>query len=1417
MRRARHLLWALAAFAAFVAAALSAAFLLAQTSFAKAWIAREAGRLASRPGFSLAIEHLQGLVPFRMTAKRIAIRDAEGTWLSASGVAIDLSAKALLFGRGRIRLLTVKELRIARLPSSASGRTGGRFALPVLPIALSVDRLKMARLVLAAPVLGERVAATLSGHAQWHARTALLALDLHRTDGVPGGLSLSLALSRSILSLHLAAKEPTGILIDRLFSRTDHPPFTLSLEGVGPIDRWQGRLLASAGSVADLSARIKLSLAARKDLSIAGEASLAPLLPPQVRPLVGKRVAFHVAASFGSRITIERLAIDCASGQITGKGIFGARRRKLRAEIAALVPNLSPLGKLIGLQAAGSGRLRAKIDGTLSQPRLTATLGMNALSLAGAGARKVFARLEAEPESVDGKRQFTMTAEGQIRGLSLPYGQTLPPELSGPVTWSLAARATRKGEEVRLTRFFASGLGGEWTGSGRLYGEGRRLETRLIFWAPHLAKFSALVRRPLAGSMLLEARVEGEPTGGLSIAFEGRGSEVKTAIPQLDALLGGKLQFVGSAERQSSGLFRLDRLTVAAADAGLSASAKEGPGARLLASVLFSVPRLGPLGTALGVPLKGAFSGSARLQGPLDRIALKSGWSADGIDGTLALILKPPGPGRDRLALQSVRLTAPGSKLEGNLQLSLQSRLFQGKVEGEVADLKPWSSLLGVALQGGLALRAEFAPQREEEVRLRAEGQDLRAGSWSLGRLSLTAQIADLFEAPRGKAGLSLAAVRSGPWNVSTFSLNLASVRAGDFAFQGALSGRSAAFSLAGRLRIAKGREELHLKRLDGVLAKETVHLARALALSRRGADLALEGLDLRLGSGRIEGNGTVRGNRLSLRLKAADLPIAPLARFAGFGGVAGAASLEASLGGSIDAPRGHAVLRVSGLKARLAGRTSAFSGGGVRLEGSWDGRRVDITGQIGGLEGDHIGFRGSLPLLLSRAPLSLSMPAEGSLRLKVKGAGDLAHVEGFLPLGEGSLSGHYAVDLAASGTLDHPLASGRVTLSRARYENFTTGAVLEDINADLTGDRERMTLRSFSARDGEKGRVNASGSILLSGGARADLTATLSNFRVAQREEATAAVSGKVRIEGPLASPKIAADLVSDGVELQVPKELPPSIVHLKVTVIDSKTGTGPPPAKKSAPVLPATLDLKITLPGRVFVHGRGLDSEWRGRLVVAGTSAEPRMSGFLSVIRGNFSFLGKSFRIETGRISFAGGLKTNPILDVLATASTSSITAEVHIRGPISAPQVTLSSTPSLPQDEILSQVLFGQGLGQISAAQGLELAQAAAALAGKGPNVLDRLRGGLGLDWLRFGGASNADAILNPVPTAPTQAGATAVSGGKYIGEGISVGVTQGLSPPTSKVTVGIDLRPHLSVETELGTDRGSGIGLFYKYNY
>jgi translocation and assembly module TamB len=241
--------------------------------------------------------------------------------------------------------------------------------------------------------------------------------------------------------------------------------------------------------------------------------------------------------------------------------------------------------------------------------------------------------------------------------------------------------------------------------------------------------------------------------------------------------------------------------------------------------------------------------------------------------------------------------------------------------------------------------------------------------------------------------------------------------------------------------------------------------------------------------------------------------------------------------------------------------------------------------------------------------------------------------------------------------------------------------------------------------------------------------------------------------------------------------------------------------------------------MPGNIFVRGHGLESEWRGKLAITGTSAAPAISGSLEQISGTLDLLGKTFTITRGEIRFDGSAKLDPVLDIVAEASTSDITAQVNLSGVASAPKVALSSTPPVPQDEILSRVLFNKGVGQMSAGEGLQLAAAAGTLAGGGPGMLDQLRGSLGLDYFRLGSSTTSPTTgtLNQRAAASSSTGGTALSAGKYIAPGVSVGVSQGVSPPTSKVTVQIEVRPHLTVGGEAGQSGSTGIGLNYNYDY
>jgi translocation and assembly module TamB len=201
-------------------------------------------------------------------------------------------------------------------------------------------------------------------------------------------------------------------------------------------------------------------------------------------------------------------------------------------------------------------------------------------------------------------------------------------------------------------------------------------------------------------------------------------------------------------------------------------------------------------------------------------------------------------------------------------------------------------------------------------------------------------------------------------------------------------------------------------------------------------------------------------------------------------------------------------------------------------------------------------------------------------------------------------------------------------------------------------------------------------------------------------------------------------------------------------------------------------------------------------------------------------FSLAGQTLNFTSGKVAFGGmGLagQLDPSLDFVAQSTTSALTATLTVAGYADAPKLQLSSTPEMPQDEILGQLLFSKSTQQLSPFQLAAIAQAAASFGGVGGgDPLARVRGGLGLDRLSVNAASGSNS-----------AGAT-VEAGKYVTNGVYVGAKQGTSGG-SQAQVQIDLTKHFKVQTTLGTggtpatgitpenDPGSSIGLTYGFEY
>jgi translocation and assembly module TamB len=471
------------------------------------------------------------------------------------------------------------------------------------------------------------------------------------------------------------------------------------------------------------------------------------------------------------------------------------------------------------------------------------------------------------------------------------------------------------------------------------------------------------------------------------------------------------------------------------------------------------------------------------------------------------------------------------------------------------------------------------------------------------------------------------------------------------------------------------------------------------------------------------------------------------------------------------------------------------------------DKANLDVTLTSGG--GESLTLAGSVPFAFDLVTLRPRVVKNAAMSLSVKGGGNLEHLTSIVPLGEDRIAGAFSIDVRVGGTMTAPHPDGRVAITGGHYANMSLGTELDGIDLALTASGERFVLDHLSATDTKSGKISASGAVDLGQSpAAVAFNLNFSDFLVARGDDMTIAADGDLKLLGTLESMGVSGKLKVRHAELYIPDRLPASVVSLDVTEIG---GRDKGEAPKTAPVAPVSLQIALDAPGQLFVRGHGVTSEWNGHIDVGGTTAGPVLAGKLSVNNGNIDLLGQNFNIDRGVITFPGGNTIDPMLDVRASATASSVTALINVSGMASAPKLALSSTPALPQDEILSRVLFRSNVGSLTPSQGLQLAAAAAQLAQGGPGVMDRVRGAIGLDRLDLssGGA-------NPNGTQGASKGTT-VSGGKYIANGVFVGVAQGASSNSSQAKVEVVITPNISVNSIFGTASGSGFGAKYSIDY
>jgi len=441
------------------------------------------------------------------------------------------------------------------------------------------------------------------------------------------------------------------------------------------------------------------------------------------------------------------------------------------------------------------------------------------------------------------------------------------------------------------------------------------------------------------------------------------------------------------------------------------------------------------------------------------------------------------------------------------------------------------------------------------------------------------------------------------------------------------------------------------------------------------------------------------------------------------------------------------------------------------------------------------------------------AMPSEGTVDLTANGQLPLALAN--RALAPRSITGTLAFDLAMRGEPDLGNLSGSFQANGARVSLPLVQSSIENLSASGQVSGGRV---SFDANGslGTGGSINANGAITLtSPGLPAQISVTGQSLRLVDPALYSALIDrADISIDGALTGGlNIAGNIALGETELRVPEtglggSAPiPDITHLNETAPERRTriaaGLGPSsgPGGGGGGSGRIGLDLTISAPSRVFVRGRGLDAELGGALTLRGTTADVIPSGRFELIRGRLSILGTRLDLTDGEATLQGSF--DPYIRLVATSRSGGYTIGVNVIGVISAPEISFTSSPALPEDEVLAQLLFGRSVSALSPVQLLQMADAAAGLAGGSSQsgIFANLREGLGLDDLDIQTDSEGNAALRA---------------GRYLSDNVYTDVTVG-GDGDADLSLNIDLTPNVTARGTFSSDGSSRLGVFYERDY
>ena len=1387
-------------------------------------------KAASGSGLTVTIDDPSGWPPFSFGAGKILLADADGTFAEIDGAHVGVKVLALLGGKLAFSSIRADRVALDRRPNLPGGGSGGA-ALP-----FAADSVTVARVDLAADVIGRAAALSLEGSLVAGRSGALSGqVNATRVDGIDGSLVANFARANGSAPFAIdvtASEDADGILVG-LLGQSAGPAYSLSAKTNVNGNAVAGTVQLQSRGAAHFMGDFSWAPQDGGPIHVMAKASgdLAELVPTDYADLLAGPIALDLDADWTPPAAGGLPAVAVRQGEFSTANV----RANLSGSLSGTAANLT-----LKADASKNG------GGALALPFLGDGASAQSFSLTGQVAPKdTGIRLDlighAQGLVVSGntlpRPDFSLAVEAPraapLAGGSLPFGLRVETDAirtaagqitasaNAPIVVNAGGTFDTASRVVNTDAKFAIGGGvGSFDGS---IADGTVKGTASAEFGD-LSVLSPLAGRALGGSF--SATIDGTLVGPQS-AFKltATGHDLDVGEPAAKRLLSGETQATAVVGIKD-GVVSLDDVSVsgqavtatgsaslspAAVSASLSGGisdlsllADNSSGAATFEATVSGSPQQPNVdatikvasGQLVGKPIENAsvrFTGSPSSSGGWQgELALAGQFASGPLSGTAHAALDSSGT----LSAPDIDLAIGANRITGAVVRSPSGPL-SGTLNIAADDIKTLAALFLIDASGTAGKAAlTLAPDGEKQsLHATFSGSQLAYRTASTQTLSGDVSVADLFGTPVISGNVSASDVAVGDFHLTSAKVT-ASAEGAATRFTASAQNADLNLSGSGRFAQANGGSQVTVDTLTGTAYRLPVQLTSPVTLNLGSDTSRLSGATLALGGGTLTADGTVSPN-LNLTLVATSVGAAVANGFVADLNAEGSVSGRATITGTVAAPRFAWQVNWQGLRV-AATRNAGLPPLAVTASGSGDGKSTTLSATIGGLNGLSLTANGQVPY------------AGPGLSLAVSGTAPLA----LLALQSSStlnFGGDARVNLTLTGSFAAIATNGTIDLNGATIADTNTGFGISGARGRITFNGHQATTQQISGQMIQGGSITIAGSVTVDApGLPANLTGHVANGRYADGRVINTAFSADLALNGPLlAGGTLSGTLTLGRTEIQLPDRLAGTATAIPVKHINTPPGFHPPQLRQAGTAAGTTasngglrLDLTINGGQSIFVRGFGIDSEFGGSLRLTGTMGNPTTIGAFTMNRGRIEVLGRRFDFQSGTLTFSGTLV--PILSFTGTTTTTDSTVTLTVSGPANNPQISFSSSPSLPEEEIVARLLFNQSVGKLSPLQAAQLVDAIAQLTGAAGNggIFARIREATGLDDLDIRQSAT---------------GGTTVGVAKRINDNLQVGVEAGTDPNAGRVTIDLNLSKNLKARAAAGQSGSGEVGLTYEREY